>query len=110
MADTMTVDESIIEQIVEEILKVAHPERVILFGSAAMGAMSHDSDLDLLVIEKRLENPREESVRIRNALGSFGVPIDIIVMASERFEETKNVIGGIAYRANKYGEVIYEAA
>ena len=106
----MTVDEDTIKQIVEEILKVAHPERVILFGSAAMGAMSHDSDLDLLVIEKRVENPRERTVRIRSALASFGLPMDIIVMASERFEETKNVIGGIAYPANKYGKVIYEAA
>jgi hypothetical protein len=31
-------------------------------------------------------------------------------MARERFEETKNIIGGIAYPANKYGRVIYEAA
>jgi len=35
---------------------------------------------------------------------------DIIVMATERFEESKGVIGGIAYPANKYGKVIYEAA
>ena len=33
----------------------------------------------------------------------------IKVMATERFEETKHVIGGIAYPANKYGKVIYEA-
>jgi len=32
------------------------------------------------------------------------------VMRSERFEETRNIIGGIAYPANKYGKVIYEAA
>jgi predicted nucleotidyltransferase len=106
----MTVDENTIKHIVEQILKVAHPERVILFGSAARGAMSRDSDLDLLVIEKIVENPRERTVRIRSALGSFGMPIDVIVMASERFEETKNTIGGIAYPANKYGKVIYEAA
>jgi hypothetical protein len=31
-------------------------------------------------------------------------------MAPERFEETKYVIGGLAYPANKYGKVIYEAA
>jgi hypothetical protein len=31
-------------------------------------------------------------------------------MAVERFEESKNVVGGNAYPANKYGKVIYEAA
>ncbi len=106
----MTVDENTIQQIVEEILKVAHPERVILFGSAALGAISPDSDVDLLVIEKSVANAREQTIKIRSALRSFPMPVDIIVMASERFEETKNVIGGIAYPANKYGKVIYEAA
>jgi hypothetical protein len=37
-------------------------------------------------------------------------PFDIILMATERFEETKGIIGGIAYPANKHGRVIYEAA
>jgi hypothetical protein len=31
-------------------------------------------------------------------------------MATERFDESKGVIGGIAFPANKYGKVIYEAA
>jgi hypothetical protein len=31
-------------------------------------------------------------------------------MSSERFEETKNIVGGIAYPARKYGRVLYEAA
>lgn len=104
------LDENTIKQIIGEILKVASPERVILFGSAAKGAMSHDSDLDLIVIEKSVDNPRERMISIRRALGGLGVPIDVIVIASERFEETKDVIGGIAYPANKYGKVIYEAA
>ena len=72
--------------------------------------MSPDSDVDLLVIEKDVENPRDETLKIRKALSDFQVPVDVIVMASERFEETRNVIGGIAYPANKYGKVIYEAA
>jgi hypothetical protein len=31
-------------------------------------------------------------------------------MAKEHFEESKDVIGGLAYPAHKYGKVIYEAA
>ncbi|MGO9260848.1 MAG: hypothetical protein ACLQU1_31750 [Bryobacteraceae bacterium] len=37
-------------------------------------------------------------------------PVDVIVMSNARFEETKNIIGGIAYPANKYGRIRYEAA
>jgi len=37
-------------------------------------------------------------------------PFDNIVMATERFEESTGVFGGLAYPANKYGKVNYEAA
>jgi hypothetical protein len=53
---------------------------------------------------------RRESVRLREVLGAVGRPIDVIVMSTARFEETKDVIGGIAYPAHKYGRLICEAA
>jgi len=34
----------------------------------------------------------------------------VIVICTEWFEESKNVIGGITYPANEYGKVVYEAA
>lgn len=38
-----------------------------------------------------------------------GFPLDGIVISSEWFEDNREVIGGIAYPANKYGKVICEA-
>jgi len=104
------VDEQVLNEIIRRIREVAKPERIILFGSAATGAMTKDSDIDLLIIEPAPENVREESLMVRNALRGLGYPFDIIIMATERFEESKGVIGGIAFPANKYGKVIYEAA
>ena len=72
--------------------------------------MTEDSDLDLLVVEPEPANTRDRSIRIRRALGDVHYPVDVIVMSSERFEETKNIVGGIAYPARKYGRVLYEAA
>lgn len=106
----MTVSEDILQSIVGQIVQIAQPDRVILFGSAARGNMTADSDLDLLVVESQVSNTRQESVRIRAALENVPLPIDVIVMSRQRFEETKNVIGGIAYPAHKYGRVLYEAA
>jgi uncharacterized protein len=106
----MGVDDSLLSEIVRRILAVAAPDRIILFGSGATGQMTKDSDLDLLVIEPTPQNTRDRSVSIRSALGNVGYPVDVIVMRTERFEETKDVVGGIAYPANKYGRVIYEAA
>jgi predicted nucleotidyltransferase len=106
----MGVDDNVIREIVRRLLDVAQPDRIILFGSAATGSMTDDSDIDLLVIEPEPANTRDESVKLRRALGEVGYPVDVIVISTERFEETKNIIGGIAYPAHKYGRVLYEAA
>ena len=106
----MYVDETLLNEVVRRVLTVARPDRIILFGSAATGQMTKDSDIDLLVVEPALSNTHERRVAIRGAVGDIGYPVDVIVMRTERFERTKRFIGGIAYPANKYGRVIYEAA
>ena len=106
----MGIDEKAVREIVTRVLRASRPDRIILFGSAATGNMTRDSDIDLLVLRRPPVDPREERVRIRKELRGLGLSFDIIVMATDRFEESKEVIGGIAYPANKYGKIIYEAA
>jgi predicted nucleotidyltransferase len=106
----MGIDESLIQEVVRRILSVTKPDRIIVFGSAATGEMTRDSDIDLLVVERNPGDRRKKSVRIREALCGLGYPFDVIVISTQWFEESKGVIGGIAYPANKYGKVIYEAA
>jgi predicted nucleotidyltransferase len=106
----MGVDESLLGEIVRRVLSVARPDRIILFGSAATGEMTKDSDIDLLVVAPAPKNRHEERLKIADAIGDIEYPVDVILIASERFEATKNVIGGIAYPAHKYGRVLYEAA
>jgi uncharacterized protein len=104
------IDERMIQEIVRRILSFTSPQRIILFGSAATGQMTPDSDLDLLVVGDDPGDTRKTSLRLRQALRGLEMPVDVLVMAPARFEETKEVIGGIAYPANKYGKVIYEAS
>jgi uncharacterized protein len=72
--------------------------------------MTKDSDIDLLVVGQASANRHEASVMIRDAIGDVDLPVDVMLMATERFEATKNVVGGIAYPAHKYGRVLYAAA
>ena len=106
----MGVDEALIAEIVGRITETASPARIILFGSAATGTVTSDSDIDLLVVEDEVDDVRRESVRLRKALGDLGRPLDVFVMRTERFEQTRDLIGGIAYPASRYGVVLYEAA
>ena len=110
MMGNMEEPHRLVEEVVERLRTVASPVRVILFGSMASGNATADSDLDLLVLFDAVPDPRGESVRLREALGDIDMPVDVIVMSTARFEETKDVIGGLAYPAHKYGRVIYEAA
>ena len=104
------VDDELVQEVARRILTVVRPDRIILFGSAASGQLSDDSDLDILVLETRTGNTRDERVRISDALRGLGFSCDVFVMQTENFEESKDVIGGLAYPANRYGRVIYEAA
>ncbi len=107
----MPVDESLLSQIVERVLSVTRPDRIILFGSAATGGMSPDSDIDLLIVGGPAVSSRHDaSVRIRDAIGDVQLPVDVILIGTERFEATKNLIGGIAWPAHHYGRVLYDTA
>ena len=84
--------------------------RIILYGSRARGTASPESDFDLLIIEADPVSKREEMQRLHRAVHDLPYPVDVWVMGEQEFEETKNVIGGLAYPAHKYGGVLYENA
>jgi predicted nucleotidyltransferase len=106
----MGMDDELLSEIVRRVLKVTTPDGIILFGFAATGRMTKDSDIDLLIVESAPHNRHEESVTITDAIGDVRFPVDVNIIATERFEATKNIIGGIAYPAHKYGRVLYDAA
>ena len=84
--------------------------RIILYGSWARGTASPESDFDLLVVETDPVSKREEMQRLRRAVHDLSYPVDMWVMGEQEFEETKNIIGCLAYPAHKYGVVLYENA
>lgn len=96
-----------IDRLLARIIEGLKPERVLIFGSYARGEAGPDSDVDILIIRDSDERP---VVRRRQALlllrGS-GVPKDIFVLTPTEFEESKDVVGTIAYEANHYGMIVY---
>jgi uncharacterized protein len=82
------------------------PAQVILFGSAARGEMTRDSDLDFLVIERKVENRVAEAVRLRDAVGRIGYPVDVIVMDEELAARRAKVRGTMVHHAQREGRVV----
>lgn len=73
----------ILDEAVRRILTVVKPRRIILFGSAARGAMGPESDLDLLIVMPDGIHRRKTSVEIYRALRGIGVPKDVIVVTEQ---------------------------
>ena len=102
------VTDELLKEATERIVDALAPERVILFGSYAEGQATADSDLDLLVVTERPVSRKERLARMQDLFRDMPLPIQVITISRQEFEETRDVIGGIAYPAAKYGRVIYE--
>ena len=105
----MNGEEKIIEHAQERIVTVAHPRKIILFGSRARGIADPDSDVDLLVV---VEDPIADRWKLqrdlRSAVRDAELPVEPWVMGAQEFEETRGVVGGLAYPAATEGKVLYE--
>lgn len=84
----MEIEEFLIEEIVRRVLSAVTPGKIILFGSAARGRITRDSDIELLIVEPNPGDRHKESMKIDTALSGLGYPFDVIV---KRFEANKNV-------------------
>ena len=104
------VTDELLRDVTRRIVDTLAPEQVILFGSYAEGRATTDSDLDLLVVTERPVSLKERLSRTKGLFRDMPLPIQVITISQQEFEETRDVIGGIAYPAAKYGRVIYARA
>ncbi len=99
-----------IQKAVELLRDAAHPRKIILFGSHARGDAREDSDVDFLVVEAKIESRLDEWGRLRSALSPLRIPVDIVLITEDVFDEWKDYPGTVYYAANREGKVLYEAA
>lgn len=103
------VDQGILDNIVERIVEVAEPERIILFGSAARGDSGPNSDVDLLIV-KDGEDGLDLMARIYRRLHGVGAAVDAIVVSSEDVKRYRDSHGLIVKPAFDEGIVVYESS
>ena len=101
------VDESVIQEAGRRLADAAGIDaQVILFGSHARGDAGQRSDLDFLVVEPELASRRREFVRLREALGDIGAPVDLIVVSTDHVNQWGSVHGSVIHEALKEGRVL----
>ncbi len=102
------LNQEVLNEIIDRIVEVAQPEKIILFGSAARGEMQPDSDIDLLVIKPDAHRRRLTQAIYRNLIG-VGHPVDVVVVTPEDVERFKNSFALVIEQAIREGTVVYAA-
>ena len=99
--------DEIIQEMVRRIVEVAHPDRIILFGSRARGAATADSDVDLLVVAPSTEPPWQRVVPLYRALRGLGVSKDILWHTPEEVAHWQDALSHVIAVALREGKVLY---
>ncbi len=97
-----------IKHLVQKIVEVSSPQKVILFGSYATGHITPDSDLDVLVIKESLEPRFKRTREIRKSLRGSKIPLDILMYTPSEIKEWENVKTVFITRVLREGKVVYE--
>ncbi len=95
---------------VKAAVEVAHPTRVILFGSWARGQARWDSDLDLAVVLPDSAEPLLPDLHraLRQRLRDVSMTIDLVMFTESLGRQFGNSINSIYYQILNDGKVAYD--
>jgi uncharacterized protein len=97
-----------IERYAERIAREFRPERIILFGSHALGAAREDSDVDLLVVMPHSGKSWDQAAEIRSRLRP-NFPLDLLVRSPEKLDERLELGDPLFIEIATTGRVLHEA-
>lgn len=98
----------LIDDIVNRIVAVANPQKVILFGSYAYGQPTKDSDIDIIVVKQTQLPFNKRAADIRRSLRGVKAPIDILVYTPEELSKWKDCKLSFLGNVTAKGRVLYE--
>ncbi len=103
------LDEEVLQEIIRRIVRVAQPDRILLFGSAARGQMGPHSDVDLLVVKSGEFDPHRLTGDIYVSLHGVGQAVDVVVVTPEQVERYRDTHCLVIAPALREGKEVYRA-
>jgi predicted nucleotidyltransferase len=103
------VSQETLNTIIQRIVEVAQPERIILFGSAAREETGSHSDVDLLVVKSGEFDQSRLMGDIYMNLHGVGQAVDVILVTPDQVERYRNTHCLIIAPALREGKEIYHA-
>jgi len=103
-------DKQLLDEMVRRIVDAVNSRRIILFGSAARGAMSAHSDLDFLVVMPDGAHRRRTAQTVYRSLRGLGFAKDIVVVTESDIRNYGENPSLVIYPALRQGKELYHAA
>ena len=97
-----------IQDLCEQIVRLANPLKIVLFGSYAYGKPTADSDVDLLVVASFKDHPWDQAATLRAQLQT-SMPVDLLVRTPGYVRERIRMGDFFMKEITTKGKVIYEA-
>jgi predicted nucleotidyltransferase len=105
----MKLDQDVLDEIIRRVVETAHPERIILFGAAARGEMSLNSDVDVLVVKGGDFNLRRLTGDIYLNLHGVGQAVDAMMVTPEQVEQHRDTHWMVIAPAWREGREVYHS-
>ena len=105
----MKTDEKALRALIEKIVAIVHPEKIILFGSASRGEKQAESDLDIMIVMPEGTHRRHTAQKLYRQIVGIDLPYEIIVATPGDLEKHKDNLGLIYHTVLTEGKLLYAA-
>jgi len=99
-----------VRRILNEILRVVLPVKVVLFGSRARGDFDAESDYDVLVVLSDEAELKIEREKLESAVAKLPASVQLLVKRWSEYEAMSGVTVGLWRNIREEGVVLYERA
>lgn len=99
--------ESELKKVLEQIVEIFNPAKIVLFGSQARGDFKEDSDFDLLIIDSKNQSKVGE-LRKATLKARINLAYEAIKTTSEDIEKYQSSENHLLARAKREGVTLYE--
>jgi predicted nucleotidyltransferase len=104
---TVQPDKAALDALVKRIVDAVHPLRIIMFGSAARGEMTPDSDVDLLIVMPEGTHRLDTMQFLHTRFQGIPLPVDVVVATPTDLEKYGANIGMIYREVLTEGRELY---
>ena len=99
-----------IQNIVNQLVRLYKPEKIILFGSLAKDQIKQGTDIDLFIIKNDVPKLGVDRIRQLDALIKYKLATDFIVYKPQELEQRLKLGDPFVKTILKEGKVHYDAA